>query len=43
MTAQPIPPAIAQIAPDGNLTPRQMRHLLIQMSFAVSDRAPAAV
>jgi hypothetical protein len=29
MTAQPIPPAIAQIAPDGNLTPRQMRHFLI--------------
>jgi hypothetical protein len=33
MTAQPIPPAIAQIAPDGNLTPRQMRHFLIQMSL----------
>lgn len=29
MTAQSIPPAIAQIAPDGNLTPRQMRHFLI--------------
>ena len=31
MTARsvPIPPAIAQIAPDGNLTPRQMRHFLI--------------
>jgi hypothetical protein len=29
MTTQPIPPAIAQIAPDGNLTPRQMRRFLI--------------
>ncbi len=33
MTTQPIPPAIAQIAPDGNLTPRQMRHVLIDMSL----------
>ncbi len=27
-----IPPAIARIAPDGNLTPRQIRHLLIDMA-----------
>jgi hypothetical protein len=33
MTTQPIPPAIVQIAPDGNLTPRQMRHILIEMSL----------
>jgi hypothetical protein len=32
MATQPIPPAIAKIAPDGNLTPRQMRHILIEMS-----------
>ncbi|NJN54504.1 MAG: nucleotidyl transferase AbiEii/AbiGii toxin family protein [Anaerolineae bacterium] len=33
MIDQPIPPAIAQIAPDGNLTPRQKRRLLIEMSL----------
>lgn len=37
MTNQPIPPAIpptiAQIAPDGRLTPRQKRRLLIDMSL----------
>lgn len=33
MVTRPIPPAIAQIAPDGNLTPRQMRHVLIEMSL----------
>lgn len=27
----PIPPAIAKIAPDGNLTPRQVRRLMIDM------------
>jgi hypothetical protein len=32
MATQSIPPAIAQIAPDGNLTPRQMRHILIEIS-----------
>ena len=26
-----IPPAIAKIAPDGNLTPRQKRHFMINM------------
>jgi hypothetical protein len=30
---QPVPPAIAKIAPDGNLTPRQRRHFLIQMGL----------
>ena len=29
----PIPPAIARIAPDGNLTPRQKRRFLIGMSL----------
>jgi hypothetical protein len=29
----PIPPQIAAIAPDGNLTPRQARRLLIEMSL----------
>lgn len=33
MTNQPLPPAIAQIAPDGRLTPRQKRRLLIDMSL----------
>jgi hypothetical protein len=33
MATQPIPPAIAQIAPDGNLTPRQTRRILIEMSL----------
>lgn len=33
MTNQPIPPAIANIAPDGKLTPRQVRRLLIDMSL----------
>jgi len=28
-----VPPAIAQIAPDGNLTPRQKRRFLIEMSL----------
>ena len=32
MSTQPIPPAIARIAPDGNLTPRQMRHFLINLA-----------
>jgi hypothetical protein len=31
MSDNPIPPAIARIAPDGNLTPRQMRHFMIDM------------
>src|SRR3990172_7238287 len=29
-TALPVPPAIARIAPDGNLTPRQRRHFMIE-------------
>lgn len=33
MTEIFVPPAIAQIAPDGNLTPRQRRHFLIQMGL----------
>jgi len=33
MSNLPVPPAIAKIAPDGNLTPRQMRHFLIQMGL----------
>jgi hypothetical protein len=33
MSNPPIPPAIAQIAPDGMLTPRQKRRLLIEMSL----------
>ncbi len=33
MTNLPVPPAIAKIAPDGNLTPRQMRRVLIEMSL----------
>jgi hypothetical protein len=33
MAERPIPPAIAAIAPDGNLTPRQRRHFLIQMGL----------
>jgi hypothetical protein len=32
MSTQPIPPAIARIAPDGNLTPRQRRHFLIDLA-----------
>lgn len=31
MSALPVPPAIAKIAPDGNLTPRQLRRLMIEM------------
>jgi hypothetical protein len=31
MSVQPIPPAIAKIAPDGNLTPRQLRRFMIDM------------
>ncbi len=30
---RPIPPAIARVAPDGNLTPRQRRRFLIEMSL----------
>ena len=33
MATQPIPAAIAQIAPDGNLSPRQTRRILIEMSL----------
>ena len=33
MTLDKIPPAIAKIAPDGNLSPRQKRRLLIKMSL----------
>lgn len=33
MTQPAIPPAIAQIAPDGKLTPRQRRHILLQMAL----------
>ena len=29
----PVPPAIAKIAPDGKLTPRQKRRFLIDMSL----------
>jgi hypothetical protein len=31
MTNLPVPPAIARIAPDGNLTPRQKRRFMIDM------------
>jgi hypothetical protein len=31
MSSNPVPPAIARIAPDGNLTPRQMRRFMIDM------------
>lgn len=31
MNALPVPPAIAKIAPNGNLTPRQMRRFMIDM------------
>ena len=33
MTTRPIPPAIAKIAPDGNITPRQMRQVMIDISL----------
>ncbi len=33
MSEMQVPPAIAQIAPDGNLTPRQKRRILIEMSL----------
>lgn len=33
MSDIPVPPAIAKIAPDGNLTPRQKRRFLIEMSL----------
>ncbi len=33
MTVNAIPPAIAKIAPDGKLTPRQTRRLLIEMAL----------
>ncbi|MDO9301333.1 MAG: hypothetical protein Q7T89_08115 [Anaerolineales bacterium] len=32
MNNNPVPPAIARIAPDGNLTPRQMRRFMIDMA-----------
>jgi hypothetical protein len=32
-SSRPLPPAIAAIAPDGKLTPRQVRRLLIEMSL----------
>lgn len=32
MITRPIPPAIVKIAPDGNLTPRQKRHFLIDLA-----------
>jgi hypothetical protein len=31
MSSLPVPPAIAKIAPDGNLTPRQLRRFMIDM------------
>jgi hypothetical protein len=31
MSNIPVPPAIAKIAPDGNLTPRQLRRFMIDM------------
>jgi hypothetical protein len=31
MNSLPVPPAIAKIAPDGNLTPRQLRRFMIDM------------
>lgn len=31
MSDLPVPPAIARIAPDGNLTPRQLRRFMIDM------------
>jgi len=33
MSSLPVPPDIAKIAPDGNLTPRQKRRILIEMSL----------
>jgi hypothetical protein len=33
MNSLPIPPAIAKIAPDGNLTPRQLRRFMIDMTM----------
>ena len=33
MAERPVPPAIAAIAPDGNLTPRQMRRVMIDISL----------
>jgi hypothetical protein len=33
MNQQPIPPAIAKIAPDGNLTPRQRRRIVLDMAL----------
>jgi hypothetical protein len=33
MSEMRVPPAIAKIAPDGNLTPRQKRRFLIEMSL----------
>nr|MBI2905790.1 hypothetical protein [Chloroflexota bacterium] len=33
MTVLNLPPAIAKIAPDGNITPRQMRRVMIDISL----------
>lgn len=33
MTTRPIPPAIAKIAPDGNISPRQMQRVMIDISL----------
>jgi hypothetical protein len=33
MSNLPVPPAIAKIAPDGNITPRQMRRIMIDISL----------
>ena len=33
MSDIPVPPAIARVAPDGNLTPRQKRRILIEISL----------
>jgi len=33
MNHLPVPPAIAKIAPDGNLTPRQLRRFMIDMAL----------
>lgn len=37
MTQHPIPPAIAKIAPDGQLTARQRRHILLQIALRRSQ------
>lgn len=33
MSKLPVPPAIAEIAPDGNLTPRQKRRFMLEMAL----------